>query len=177
MAMRPKEKGVLDDRQKIFVEEYLLDLNGARAARAAGSSDCRPWAARTLKIPHVAAAIRAAMDERSKATLVDQYAVVRELMCLGFSSIDHYRVNPDGTVSLTDDAPPDAMRAVASVKRKVGADGSDEVELRLWDKPAALKMLGQHLAMYTDKIKHGGDAQSPIRVVTVRLPSNGREAK
>jgi len=48
----------LTDRQLVFVAEYLVDYNGARAAKAAGYKRPSHAAARLLKTPHVKAAIQ-----------------------------------------------------------------------------------------------------------------------
>jgi len=47
------------------------------------------------------------------------------------------------------------MRAVASIKKRIRCDEdgviTTETELKLWDKPAALRMAGQHFKMFTDQ--------------------------
>ena len=49
------------------------------------------------------------------------------------------------------------MRAVSSIKRRIRVDTDGNVtryiELRLWDKPAALRMLGQHVGMFKETVK------------------------
>ena len=67
-------------KQKLFADEYLVDLNGARAYRAAGyrGSDnvCAVEANKLLRNPKVAAYVEAAMAERSKRTEITQDMVL-----------------------------------------------------------------------------------------------------
>jgi hypothetical protein len=54
---------------------------------------------------------------------------------------------------VTPNAPPDAMRAVASVKRRSRRKGETvetETEIRLWPKVEALDRLARHLGLYRD---------------------------
>lgn len=68
-------------KQKLFADEYLVDLNGARAYRAAGyaGSDnvCAVEANKLLRNPKVAAYVDAAMAERSKRTEITQDMVLQ----------------------------------------------------------------------------------------------------
>lgn len=65
---------MLTEQQKRFVEEYLIDMNGARAARAAGYSEsaARETASRLLKKPEVAQAVRKARENLSERTEITQ---------------------------------------------------------------------------------------------------------
>lgn len=71
----------LTDRQRRFVEEYLVDLNATQAAIRAGYSKrtAASQGERLLRHVEVAAAVRAAQDARSKRTEVTQDRIVREL--------------------------------------------------------------------------------------------------
>ena len=69
---------------------------------------------------------------------------------LSQSDITHYRVDEHGDLTLRDGAPPDAMRAVAALKKKIvhtEAGISYEVEFKLWNKPVTLRMTGEHLGL------------------------------
>ena len=151
----------MNARQRRFVEEYLIDLNATQAAIRAGYSTKTAYAIgqQNLKKLEIETAIAAAMEERSKRTEITQDAVLKELAILLRSDVRHFTINGDsGRLELAEGAPDEAWRAVSSVKHKriVVGRGDDrettyEVEFRLWDKPAAVKMAGQHLAMFTEK--------------------------
>jgi hypothetical protein len=77
----------LTPKQQRFVQEYLVDLNGAAAYRRAGytvGSDpvARVEACRLLANPSVAAAIQAAQQARAERTQLTQDWVVQRLVKL-----------------------------------------------------------------------------------------------
>ncbi|HBO3830685.1 terminase small subunit [Pseudomonas aeruginosa] len=71
----------LTKKQRLFVDEYLLDLNATQAAIRAGYSTRRATEIgyQLLQRPEVAQAIQAAMAERSKRTEVEADYVIRRL--------------------------------------------------------------------------------------------------
>lgn len=71
----------LTKKQRLFVDEYLLDLNATQAAIRAGYSPRRATEIgyQLLQRPEVAQAIQAAMAERSKRTEVEADYVIRRL--------------------------------------------------------------------------------------------------
>lgn len=70
-----------DQKQRLFVDEYLIDLNATQAAIRAGYSTRRATEIgyQLLQRPEVAQAIQAAMAERSKRTEVEADYVIRRL--------------------------------------------------------------------------------------------------
>lgn len=153
----------LNRRRARFVQEYLIDLNAARAARDAGYSEktARVIGFELLTFPDIQAAIARAMAARSERTDITQDRVLTELALLAFSDLTHYAVNDNGDVVLAEGAPAAAMRALQSIKRKIirRGQGKDEevtreVEIRLWDKPGPLRLAGQHVGILIDKHEH-----------------------
>lgn len=71
----------LTDKQRAFVAEYLLDLNGAAAARRAGYSakTASEQAAQMLRMPKVLAAVQAGQQARAKRTELTADWVLAEL--------------------------------------------------------------------------------------------------
>jgi phage terminase small subunit len=156
--MAPKLQSARRDR---FVQEYLVDLNGTQAAIRAGYSprSADVTASRLLGNARVAAAVQAAMDERARRVGMTADEVLRELKAIGQSRVTNYEIGGDAKqpVAVKEGAPADAMAAVSSVKRRVrrvlGREGEpgeeiEDVELRLWSKPEALKLAGQHLKLF-----------------------------
>jgi phage terminase small subunit len=131
----------LTPKQQRFVQEYLVDLNGAAAYRRAGytvGSDtvARVEACRLLANPNVAAAIQAAQQARAERTEVTQDWVVRQL------------------VWLAENATNEAVKV------------------------AALKLLGLHLGMFTQRHQIGGDPESPpvrLKMTAESLLAAGRQ--
>lgn len=153
----------LNDRERRFVDEYLLDLNATKAAERAGysSKTARAQGSRLLTRVAIQAAVEAGMENRQQRTEVDQDRVIHETALLAFSDVTHYILGDDGQVRLAEGAPRDAMRAVSSIKRKTRsytyADGSEsvtrDIELKLWNKPEPLKLAGRHVGLFPNEVK------------------------
>jgi phage terminase small subunit len=159
-APKPSPKS-LTPKQQRFVEEYLVDLNATQAAIRAGYSAKTADAIgrENLGKPLIAAAVEVEKAKRAERTEITADRVLEELSLLAFSNIDHYRINPDDTVAIAPGAPAAAIRAVASIKRRIIPQKSGllpikEVEIRLWDKPGPLKLAGQHVGILKDKSEH-----------------------
>ncbi len=79
----------LTAKQRLFVDEYLVDLNATQAAIRAGYSanSAASIGEENLRKPEIMAAIDAAMDARAARTQITQDRVVEELAAIGFSRI------------------------------------------------------------------------------------------
>ena len=75
------KSGDMNRRRELFIQEYLVDLCGARAARRAGygSKGAAGQASRLLRDPEIRRAVDAAMEERLERVQVKQEEVLREL--------------------------------------------------------------------------------------------------
>jgi phage terminase small subunit len=143
----------LTPRQQRFVEEYLCDLNGKQAAIRAGYSPktAEVQAAQTLRIPKVQAALSAALARRSQRTAITQDTVLRELAVLAQSDIRDYVIDDQGNVQLREGAPEGAMRAISSLKKRIVHTENAliyETTLTLWNKPASVRMAGEHVGLF-----------------------------
>ena len=148
----------MTDKQKRFVEEYLIDLNATQAAIRAGYSPNRAseQAHQLLQKTTVQKAIAESMAKRSRRTGVTQDRVVRELAKIAFLDMtqvvdDHGRIR--------DDATPEDRACIESIKYKSssGDQGeSVEREVKVASKSKALELLGKHLGMYSDKLNIEG---------------------
>ena len=122
MALTPK--------QKLFVDEYLIDLNATQAAIRAGyrPSNAEQMGYQLLQKTSVSDAIKTAMAERSRRTGINQDRILTELACIAL-------VNPAKVVNfdeatIREDALPEDLAAVASVKVKrfPTKDGGEGIE-------------------------------------------------
>lgn len=166
----------LNPRQRAFVQEYLIDNNATQAAVRAGYSvDCAgPIGSRLLADVNVAPAIAQARAQRLTRVGMTQDQVLQEMSLLSHSRIDHYWVDDVGQIQLAEHAPEGAMAAIQSVKHRTttrrDADGhpvvTHEVEIRLWDKPTPLKLMGRHAGLFPDRQEHTGKGGGPIETVT-----------
>ena len=144
----------LTDKQKLFVSEYLVDLNASRAAERAGYSkdSAGEIGYQLLQKTSISRAISKAFKRREKRTQVDADRVIKELARIAFASIgDLVKWNAD-TVSLVDseDLSDDDKAAVTEIVRTETPNGPN-LKIKLADKLAALEKLGRHLGMFQGK--------------------------
>ena len=166
MRLRPK--------QQRFVQEYLVDLNATQAALRAGYSPHTAYRQgyENLRKPPIAAAITAAMAARAQRVHLTQDTVLLELAVLAQSDVTHYVIDDHGDVTLRAGAPLHAMRAVASLKKKIlhtEAGMIYETEIKLWNKPASLRMSGEHLGLFKGAAEPPPDIHVHVHTARDRL--------
>jgi len=163
----------LSNKQDLFVSEYLIDLDNVKTSRRVGISQETGLA--WLRNPVIASRIRVAMAQRLTRTQMSQDQVLLEMSLLSHSRIDHYIVNDEGFVALAEGAPTGAMAAVQSIKRrttsrtdKATGDVTTDVvvEIKLWDKPTPLKLMGKHVGLFPERMEHTGPGGGPIETVS-----------
>jgi phage terminase small subunit len=178
----------LTARQKAFVHEYLIDNNATQAAIRAGYTgkdrdSIGVYAGTLLKNPAVSAAIGRAQATRSARLGVHVDHVVNELHILANSDLGDYYISDDGQVKPQPWAPEGCMRAISSIKKRTRVttdrDGCVtrhyDVELRLWDKPAPLRLLGKHLGMnLSDRVEVTGKDGAPITMIVRQVVEPGQ---
>lgn len=140
-------------KQKRFCEEYLIDLNATQAAIRAGYSPDTAGAigAENLTKPEIQRAVAQAMAERSRRTGVNAERVVLELAKVAFVNVGNVIDATDAT--LKEDAAPEDLAAIQSIKVKDMGEMGIEREIRMADKLKALELLGRHLGMFNDKMR------------------------
>lgn len=138
---------MLNDKQRRFVEEYLIDLNATAAYKRAGytakGNAAEVNAARLLRNAQVASEIKIAMDKRSEKVGRTAEDVLRDL----------------------ESVKADAMQRVAD------KDGN----MVMLDHSAAIRALeleGKHRKMWTDKTEHSSDPENPFMVMMEQISTN-----
>jgi len=154
----------LNDRQKRFVQEYLIDLNATSAAIRAGYDP--KYAGRNAdklrKNTKIDAAIQRAVAERSKRTEITQDMVVKELALIGFADMaDFVKIDESGMIQAfrLDTLAEGKSRIIKKVREKrvikSTAEGDQVLdatyEFELCDKVKSLENLGRHLGMFVEK--------------------------
>jgi len=164
----PSAEAPLTPAEQVFVEQYLVDLNGTRAYRVAfpgaAYGSARALASKLVAKVNVAAEIRAARAAQQRRTQITADKALRELARVAFSDlIDLF--DGEGRLRSAREMPLDARRAAASVKvsrervaRRVTRRGKTTttttvrecvIEVKFWDKVAALERLFRHLGLET----------------------------
>lgn len=149
----------LTDRQKRFVEEYMIDLNATQAAIRAGYSakTAGSIGEENLRKPEIESAIMTAKAERSRRTGITADRVLAELAKIGFANITDV-ANLD-EASINGGAERDDTAAIQSIKvKRIPTDDGDivEREVKMYDKGKALEQLGRHLGIFNDKLRLEG---------------------
>ncbi len=142
----------LTKKQKLFIEEYLIDLNATQAAIRAGysSETAQQMGSENLSKPVIRAHIDKAMAERSRRTGVSADRVVQELAKIAF--INATDVIDPKTATVKEDALPEDTAAIQSVKVKTFGEDGLEREIKMADKIKALELLGKHMGMFKEKV-------------------------
>lgn len=144
----------LNNRQKRFCDEYMIDLNATQAAIRAGYSvkTANEQGARLLTNVSVQAEIQRLQAEISRRTGISQDRVIRELAKIAFLNPMNL-VTPEGRIR--DGASQDDLSCIEGVKFKRSDSDtgySEEREVKIASKLKALELLGKHLGMFNDKL-------------------------
>jgi phage terminase small subunit len=144
----------LTDKQRRFVDEYLIDLNGTQAAIRAGYSakTANEQASRMLANVSIQQAVSEAMAERSKRTGVNQDRIVLELARIAFLKMTDV-VDSEGRIN--ENASDDDLACIESIKYKhsdTETGSSTEREVKTASKLKAMELLGKHLGMWNDRL-------------------------
>ena len=153
----------LNDKQRHFVMEYLVDSNGSRAAESAGYSTPSVAASKLLKKPLIARAIGRAQQITVQNLGLDAEEVLYNLWCCVTRSLDDF-IDENGKIindvkELTDRA----KRSIDGIEQTVTIrhlDDGSSVEtirnkLRLVSKASALDMAMKHKGLFApDKTEH-----------------------
>ena len=160
------KKAKLTNKQKMFVREYLIDLNATRAAIRAGYSQKRAseLGYQLLQKTTVQAAIQSSMDKRAQRTQITQDKVLKELARLGFANMSNYvKWGPGGvTLKSSDELTEDETAAVAEVSETVTESGST-IRFKLHDKKGTLELIGRHLKLFNDKLDINANMDAKIK--------------
>ena len=179
----------MNERQKRFCDEYLIDLNATQAAIRAGYSEKTAYSMgqRLLKNVEIQNQLQKRKQDRVERTEITQDMVLYELANIAFSNAADYAavvekdlmVEHEGTEYpvldndgnpvkyrtvepvLTSDLTENQKRALAVIKK-----GRDGFEIKPYDKIRALELLGKHLGMFTDKVEVSGEVNNPMAELT-----------
>ena len=163
----------LNEKQKRFVQEYLLDLNATQAAIRAGYSKqtSQEQSSRLLSNVMVRSEIertRKAAEERTEVTL-DR--IISEYSRVAFTGLSKFiRITEDGLPVL------DLSRCTAQdldllAELHVDDDGKiRRIKIKQLDKLKALEALGRHLGLGE---RPAGDAQDSLALALVEISKRG----
>jgi phage terminase small subunit len=157
----------LTPKQRLFVDEYIIDFNATAAAVRAGYSPktAVKIGSENIRKPDVQAAIQEVMSKRESRTQITQDRVLQEFARIAFldpKALFDDEGKPRRIVDLSDDT------AAAIAGLDVVMTGNSELgvgqvqKIKIADKIQALTQLARHLGMLNDKIKVSGDPENPL---------------
>ena len=159
----------LTDRQRLFVEHYLVDGNAAAAAIRAGYSPNRANCAghRLKNLPQVREAIAAAQAERLRQVGLSRERVLEELARIAFADIRDFLTWDDDGVRLRsmDALTAEQAACVAEIVESGGKSGKG-LRVKLHGKLAALAALARLLGSETRR----EDERPKQVIVLTRVP-------
>lgn len=140
----------LNDKERRFAEEYIIDLDRARAVKAAGYSHESPnsYAYELLNRPHVAEYIQYLKAEQSQRTRITADRVLNELARMAFLDPSKIVSVDEGgkiVITPTNMLSEDDRRCISEI-----AETKDGIRVKMTDKRGALELLGKHLKIFTD---------------------------
>jgi phage terminase small subunit len=168
------------DKLVRFCENYLVHLNGAKAARDAGyePNRARITACELLGREDVQDYISKRQEELMEQTGITQKRVLQEYARIAFSDIRKF-YTVDGALKGIRDLDDDAAAALAGVDVYEERTGDEEAEtigvtkkIKVFDKVKALDALGKHLGMFKNIHEITGKDGQPLAgpVVNIQLP-------
>lgn len=180
----------LNAKQKLFVQEYLVDKNATRAAKVAGYAPKAAYAmgAENLRKPQIAQAIAEGLALQTQAAQaraaqrgVTKERWLKELELIAFADMDDFAEITEAqsgnsqSVSMitTADRKKGRGRAIKKISETSTQHGGS-IGLELHNKLPALELIAKAHGWVKDIHEHQGEGGGPMVVLT--LPSNGSEA-
>jgi len=140
------------EKMELFCQEYAVDFNASRAARAAGYSEKTAGAigSDNLTKPGIQKRIHEVLEERAAASAVTKERIVQELARIAFSDLSQICTFEDGKMVIKDTSKldKDQRLALAQMTQKTG--NTSEKSIKLHDKAKALELLARHLNLFKD---------------------------
>lgn len=178
----------LKQRYETFCCEYVVDLNGKRAAQAAGFSEhtAASQASRLLTKSNIQKRVSELQAKRASKVGVSAEKTLEELQRLAFSNMDDFvRRTEDGNLDVDfRNVTRDQMAAVQEIKvDTTGGTGDGErrkvlrTTFKLADKGLNLERIGRHLKLFTDRIemKVEGDLSNEVLTARAALHRNSQD--
>ncbi|ENU23513.1 hypothetical protein F993_01666 [Acinetobacter proteolyticus] len=163
----------LRGKQKIFVHEYLKDLNATQAAVRAGYSAKTAGSIgdENLKKPEIQKAITEAQNARIKRLDVDADYVLNRLVQIDQMDVIDI-MNDDLSLKPISNWPPIWRQYISGLDNMEEFDGRGEErsligylrKIKWPDKVKNLELLGKHISIgaFKERIEHGNDPDNPL---------------
>jgi phage terminase small subunit len=157
---------MIDHRKQIFIDQYMLDLNGTQAILRAGFAASRQSAAQMawgyFQDPDVEAEIDRRLSEKRAQSKLTSDTVLEWLSQMAEVQISDILAE-DGSLRPFAEWPPRARRSVQSLEIEENPiTGVQRVKPKFVDKKAVIELIGKHLKMFTDKLEVDAKVQQAV---------------
>lgn len=173
------DKTTLNEKQKAFCREYLIDFSATQAAIRAGYSKKTAGSQGhdLLKKPEIQKAIQGLADKMNEKHGNAIERIILELQMIAFGDYKDLVTWDENGIKkwIPSDELGDKSRLVQEISETVTQSGGSR-KLKTYDKMRALELLGKYHKIFTDKVDHTSSDGSMKPVVNLMIPSNGREA-
>lgn len=169
-----RQKAKLSEKQKAFVDNYLIDLNASKAARKVGYSEKSTNVRGSILLAkdNIKSYVNEKMEERAKRTEITQDNVVKELAKIAFSDMKDFAVwNKNGVDLIDSDLLGDESSAIQEISSQSTEFGNN-LKLKFYSKLTALELLGRHLKLELAKTQNNVNINGNIAVSLENLSDN-----
>lgn len=167
-------------REKVFIREYMVDLNGAQAAIRCGykAKNARVTAAKILERSRVQREIERLERERLERLDISGRDVIKELARIGLSDIRKCFDSDTGEMLPITEIDENTARAISSVEitetemnfDNGGSSTRVNKKLRLWDKGSSLNTLAKHFNLVRSSVEVTGKDGGPVQIKDTTIP-------
>ena len=151
---------MLTEKQKIFIKEYLIDLNASAAAVRAGYSakNSDKIGSQLLGKTRVSEQIRIETEARTKKLEIKADAVLQELAKIAFVNIgDFIEMNESNEIKFK---PLKSLKPSETAAIKSISSGANGMNIQFYDKLTALKSLGDYLNLWSGEIRENEEGKA-----------------
>jgi phage terminase small subunit len=156
--VKTMERSKLNERQKLFCREYVIDFNGTRAAKAAGYSEktADRIASENLIKLDIQDEIKRLTKDKVERTEITADRVVRELAKIAFGTIDDLgKFTEEGEFILhnsndMNESGKASLNTVSSSTTTGDGGKSTTLKITRQDKIKALELLGRHVGAFNN---------------------------
>lgn len=160
-------KDELNERQKIFCHEYIVDFNAARAARSAGFSMPKQYGNRLLGLPKIQEHLAKLIEERKQKIVAKSDGILERLVQGLQTDLSDFCTWNSGGVELKDvsEVPKEKLWFIQELSENVG-DKNMSRKIKLVDRVKLLELFGKHtdVQAWKEKVEHSGDEQNPLQM-------------
>lgn len=157
------QKTELNPKQISFCEQYIIDFNGTQAAIRAGYSakTANAQSTRLLTNVYIQQYISGLQKKASERNEISVDRIINEYAKIAFSDMKNYmdENNKIKDINTLDSNISGAVSEIQTERRMFNEEPTEFVKFKLHSKTHALDMLGKHLGMFNDEVKHSGTIQ------------------